>query len=300
MGQGANVAQIIAAQALFTPVLLPPGHLTCGLPSRFMRQVVLFDEKLMQGFRTPSLSPKARESVDAAGPSNAERSFAILEFVASRGSPSTASEIGEALGLPKASVYRLIEALEKAALISTHGISRGFVPGPRLVNLSLGVLLAFAGQKPRLVLEALVREVGETCNIGALVNNEIVYIDRVEAEHWPLRLLKAGARVPLHCSAMGKLFLAFLDQERRRGLLERLPLTRHTDRTITEKAALEAELAEIRKEGVALDREDISRASPASRRQYSAKVKLSEQVSQFRLRRRGCLPPARLSNGRRY
>jgi len=157
VGQGANVAQIIAAQALFTPVLLPPGHLTCGLPSRFMRQVVLFDEKLMQGFRTPSLSPKARESVDAAGPSNAERSFAILEFVASRGSPSTASEIGEALGLPKASVYRLIEALEKAALISTHGISRGFVPAPRLVNLSLDVLLAFAAQKPRLVLEALVR-----------------------------------------------------------------------------------------------------------------------------------------------
>jgi DNA-binding IclR family transcriptional regulator len=220
----------------------------------------LLSKKTMQNLKTASSSLKAPGSVDPASSvqlNATERSFAILEFVAGRGRPSSASEIVEALELPKASVYRLVEGLEKAGLLSTHGASRGIVPGPRLVNLSLDVLRSFTGQIPRLVLEALVREVGETCNIGTLVSNEIVYLDRVEAERWPLRLhTKAGARVPLHCSAIGKLFLAFLGEQRSLALLDRLPLTRYTDHTVTDKTALEAELADIRKEGVALDREE--------------------------------------------
>src|SRR6185437_5524778 len=57
----------------------------------------------------------------------------------------------------------------------------------------------------------LVHTLNETCNIGTILNGEVVYLDRVEAEHWPLRLhYSIGSRVPLHCSAIGKLYLALL------------------------------------------------------------------------------------------
>jgi IclR family acetate operon transcriptional repressor len=85
----------------------------------------------------------------------------------------------------------------------------------------------------------------------------VVYLDRVEAEHWPLRLhYTSGSRVPLHCSAIGKLFLALAANPRRQRLLQSLELRRFTDNTITERMRLESELRQIRKEQVSFDREE--------------------------------------------
>ena len=110
---------------------------------------------------------------------------------------------------------------------------------------------------PHVVLQRLVHTLNETCNIGTLLNGEVVYLDRVEAEHWPLRLhYTVGSRVPLHCSAIGKLFLALAAASRRRRLLQSLELRRFTDSTITDSARLETELRQIRKEQVSFDREE--------------------------------------------
>ncbi len=103
----------------------------------------------------------------------------------------------------------------------------------------------------------MVRDCGETCNIGALDANEIVYLDRVEAKHWPLRLqFGVGSRVPLHCTAIGKLFLAFLPARQRRALLSNLQLDSHTASTLVSREALEAELKQIREAQIAVDREE--------------------------------------------
>src|SRR5487761_1016684 len=126
-------------------------------------------------------------------------------------------------------------------------------PGP------FGVLAAsLRNDAPHLVLQRLVRDLDETCNVGTLLNGEVVYLDRVEAEHWPLRLhYKIGSRVPLHCSAMGKLLLALAPAPRRQRLLGSLELRGYTDNTITEGGRLDAELRQIRKEQVSFDREEF-------------------------------------------
>jgi IclR family transcriptional regulator, acetate operon repressor len=187
-----------------------------------------------------------------------DRSFSILEFVAAAGRPLSASEISEALCLPKPSTYRLIESLERSGFISRQGSARRVSTGPRLTDLAFNVLKSSLRHAPRRqVLDELVKEVGETCNIGALDRNEIVYVDRVESEHWPLRLqFKIGSKVPLHCTAIGKLFLAFLPEERSRLMLDRLTFESYTPNTITTRKALDAELEEIRKEGLSVDREE--------------------------------------------
>jgi DNA-binding IclR family transcriptional regulator len=85
----------------------------------------------------------------------------------------------------------------------------------------------------------------------------VIYLDRVEAR-WPLRLhLEPGSRVPLHCTASGKLFLAHLPAARRRGVLAALELSAFTPHTITDRAVLERELAAIAQTGHSMDREEF-------------------------------------------
>jgi DNA-binding IclR family transcriptional regulator len=73
-----------------------------------------------------------------------------------------------------------------------------------------------------LYLRQLSEEVGETCNITIPDGSQMRYLDRVET-HWPLRLeFMIGTKVPLHCTASGKLFLSQLPGEQMSSLIENL------------------------------------------------------------------------------
>jgi IclR family acetate operon transcriptional repressor len=186
------------------------------------------------------------------------RSFAILDHVASSQAPVDVLDIIASLKLPKATAYRLVDWFLSRGYLAREPGRKRLIVGPRLTNLAFGALSAsMRNDAPHLILQRLVRTLDETCNIGTLLNGEVVYLDRVEAEHWPLRLhYTSGSRVPLHCSAIGKLFLALAPSPRRQRLLQSLELRRYTDGTITDKARLETELRQIRKEQVSFDREE--------------------------------------------
>ena len=186
------------------------------------------------------------------------RSFAILDHVAASRGPVDVLDIIASLKLPKATAYRLVDWFVINGYLSREPGRKRLIVGPRLTNLAFGVLSAsMRNDAPHVVLQRLVRTLDETCNIGTLLNGEVVYLDRVEAEHWPLRLhYTSGSRVPLHCSAIGKLFLALAAAPRRQRLLQSLELRRFTDNTITERTRLETELRQIRKDQVSFDREE--------------------------------------------
>jgi len=186
------------------------------------------------------------------------RSFAILEHVAAASAPVEVLDIIAKLKLPKATAYRLVDWFVTQGYLSREPGRRRLVVGPRLTNLAFGALSSsMRNDAPHVVLQRLVHTLNETCNIGTLLNGEVVYLDRVEADHWPLRLhYTSGSRVPLHCSAIGKLFLALAAAPRRRRLLQSLEFRRFTDATITDSARLEAELKQIRREQVSYDCEE--------------------------------------------
>jgi DNA-binding IclR family transcriptional regulator len=109
----------------------------------------------------------------------------------------------------------------------------------------------------RAILSRLVEEIGETCNFTMLDGAQVIYVDRVEAS-WPLRMnLTAGSRVPLHCTASGKLLLALLPKASRERLTAQLGLARYTESTITDEKRLAAELARIRANRYATDDEEF-------------------------------------------
>jgi DNA-binding IclR family transcriptional regulator len=187
------------------------------------------------------------------------RSFAILEHVAKARAPVDVLDIIASLKLPKATAYRLVDWFIGHGYLSREPGRRRLVVGPRLTDLAFGALSSsMRNDTPHVVLQRLVHSLNETCNIGTLLNGEVVYLDRVEADHWPLRLhYTSGSRVPLHCSAIGKLYLALAPSARRKRLLQSLELRKFTDNTITDGARLDAELKQIRKEQVSFDREEF-------------------------------------------
>ena len=103
----------------------------------------------------------------------------------------------------------MLQQLEGAGLLQREGDGRHYGTGARLRRLAENLLLNDSHHGARhAVLRHLVDEIGESCNITALSGGEVVYLDRVETAA-PLRFyLHPGSRVPVHCSASGKMFLA--------------------------------------------------------------------------------------------
>ena len=162
------------------------------------------------------------------------RLFALLEAVAQKDQFFSLQSMVEETGLPKPTLHRMLQQLESAGILQRDGDGRHYSTGLRLRRLAETLLLNNTVHGARhMVLRRLVDEVGESCNITALSGSEVLYLDRVETPA-PLRFyLQPGSRVPVHCSASGKLFLAQMSPSQRRRLLEQIPLERYTERTIT-------------------------------------------------------------------
>lgn len=192
-------------------------------------------------------------------PTATARSFAILELVAHSPNAVDVGDVIEALSLPKATAYRLVEGLLTSGYLTREPARKRLTVGYKFTDMALGVMRASMRDSARhAVLRRLARVMNETCNIGIILNGEVVYLDRVEAEHWPLRLhFGTGSRVPLHCSAIGKMHIALAPSRVRRTLLKSIDLQRFTPSTITDRAALDEELKRIRKERVSFDHEEF-------------------------------------------
>ncbi len=186
------------------------------------------------------------------------RMLAALEYTAAHGSPFSAGEMADDLGIPRATAYRICARLEEERILIPEPGGRGYSTGSRFSTMAVSVLSNSTIYGPRhRVLQRLVDEMGETCNLTTLCGGEVVYIDRVETD-WPLRMhLNPGSRVPVHCTATGKLLLSLLPERRRQELVTAATLRRFTERTITDPDRLLAELERIRTDMIGTDDEEF-------------------------------------------
>jgi IclR family acetate operon transcriptional repressor len=186
------------------------------------------------------------------------RLVALLERVASRHEPFALQGLVEDTGLPKPTLHRMLQQLEGAGLLRRESDGRRYGTGVRLRHLAENLLLNDTLHGARhAVLRQLVEEVGESCNLTALSGSDVIYLDRVETAA-PLRFyLHPGSRVPVHCSASGKMFLAQMSPLQRRTLLAHAPLQKYTPATITALSRLENEVVQVRRSGYALDNEEF-------------------------------------------
>jgi IclR family acetate operon transcriptional repressor len=188
-----------------------------------------------------------------------ERSLALLEAITAQAQPVGLPDLSARLALPRQTVHRILVQLEAAGLIVRDPSRDRFSVGPRLSLLSLSALQTHNQSAPiRAILQSLVDEIKETCNVGVLDGLHFVYLERVEC-HWSLRVhLQAGSRVPAHCTSGGKLMLAHLDEQVRANLLRSVKLVAYTDHTITRVPDLEHELAVTRERGYAINDQEFT------------------------------------------
>jgi DNA-binding IclR family transcriptional regulator len=206
----------------------------------------------------PALSRPAANASELGGDTPTLRLIALLEVIAAKDQRYSLPALVEQTGLPKPTLHRMLQQLDAAGLLQRERDGRHYGTGTRLRRLAEQVLLNDSQHGARhAVLRRLVDEVGESCNITALSGSEVVYLDRVETAA-PLRFyLHPGSRVPAHCSASGKVFLAQLPAEQRHRLLAHAPLEKYTAKTITQLAKLEREIERVRHNGYALDDEEF-------------------------------------------
>ncbi len=186
------------------------------------------------------------------------RLFSLLEVIAGRDRLCSLQGLVEETGWPKPTLHRMLQQLDAAGLLQREGNGRFYTAGVRLRRLAETLIAnnTYHGAR-HAVLRNLVETIGESCNLTSLVGTEVVYLDRVETVA-PLRFyLHPGSRVPAHCSASGKMFLAQMSTTQRRRLLGHAPLAAYTHGTITGLDQLQAELDQVRSKGYAIDNEEF-------------------------------------------
>lgn len=175
-----------------------------------------------------------------------ERAFDVLFHLHEARAPLGVSAIARSLGLPKSTAHRLLGVLVRRGLVEKDeaGLYR---PGMALVALGLGVLERdplVAAARP--VLEEEARSLGETLFVVGARGGELVVLDEVQGTGLLRAAPTVGARVPVHATAAGRLFLAFAPEKLRKP---RYPLEAFTDRTPVAKDALDARVDEARRLG---------------------------------------------------
>ncbi|HVB70504.1 MAG TPA: IclR family transcriptional regulator [Acidimicrobiales bacterium] len=194
------------------------------------------------------------------GPNGADRVLAILNVLGNFPDGIGLNDLARLMHSPRSSVHRALSALRRAELIEQDRDSR--------YRLGYGLLkLAFSYYEEldevgrmRPILAALATEFGETTHYAILSRHEVVYLAKVQPPQSRYQMTSAiGGRNPAYCTGVGKAILAYelTDEAAVCAFVDSHgPLTSFTPNTITTAAALHAELARVRADGYALDREE--------------------------------------------
>ena len=182
------------------------------------------------------------------------RAFSIMELLAQHPQGLRMREIAEVLSLPSNSVFRITGALEAMGYLSREAEDMRY----RLTRKLLSLGYAAIGEDKLVehsldVMRSLRDETRETVLIGIRVELRGLVLEQV-ASPQPVKFLVApGSPFPLHTSAPGKAMVAHMPAAERETLLAKLEFPRFTERTITTRPEFEAELANARSAGFALD-----------------------------------------------
>lgn len=181
----------------------------------------------------------------------------VLDQVASFGRPVRFTELLDASPYPKATLYRLLQTLTNQRMLSFDSELGTYRPGLRLVRMAHSAWQQSSlAPLARSYLDRLSAEVGETVHLAQLDGASVLYVDKRNAT-MPVEMYSAAGKIgPAYCTGVGKAILAWLPDEELASVLAQQSWHRFTDATITSPDAMRAEIAEIRKSGFAVDREE--------------------------------------------
>jgi DNA-binding IclR family transcriptional regulator len=185
------------------------------------------------------------------------KTFHLVEAMSKARSGIRLSELARKLGQPKATVFRILYTLQELGYVQQD-------PGTEMYRLSERIGRFTHGDAREMIIGAarplmghLLSRFEQTVNLGMMEHDKVIYVEIKEG----LRSIRMAATVntyaPLHSTALGKSLLAFLDPHEAEAILKKGLLTRFTEKTITELPQMMSHLKQVRKQGFAVDNEEM-------------------------------------------
>jgi DNA-binding IclR family transcriptional regulator len=189
----------------------------------------------------------------SASASASEKTLLVLEAAFTH---SRFTDIVDATGLAKATTHRILATLVERRFV-TLDTDGGYVPGPKILSLAGRALERVdVSAIVRPFVEALVAKVHCTVHVGMANGDEMLYLVRTDSDK-PYRMpSRVGHSIPMHSSGIGKAILASFSDDELERFVARAGLPGRTEHTLTTIEQLRAELADVRRTGYALDREE--------------------------------------------
>jgi IclR family pca regulon transcriptional regulator len=217
----------------------------------------------MERGTVPRLMTAVSSTRQATWSQSLERGLAILSAFGSDRSTIGVSELSRELGLTRSTAHRYIATLTSLGYLQQDAETKRYRLGPRVLDLGFAAINSMDIRDISLPhLQALTDATGFTANMAVLDGADVVYIERCRTSRSGQREidlnLHVGSRLPAYCTAMGKALLAFVPAERLEGILDRVELVARGPNTITDRAALLAELERIRERGLAVNNEELA------------------------------------------
>jgi IclR family transcriptional regulator, KDG regulon repressor len=189
-----------------------------------------------------------------------DKSFEILDVIVASDNTVSVGELAEATKLNKSTICRICRLLVKLGYIRQKEKRGNYAVGNKFLRYYENTNYAEKLKETSLpYIQQFSDEVGESINLSIINGIKPVGIAVTESNH-VIRAappsLRALSTLPLHCTAMGKIFLAYKFYNRIENIIEVIGLERHTINTIIDRSGLIAEINIIRKDGEAFDMDE--------------------------------------------
>jgi len=185
------------------------------------------------------------------------RAADVLELFLLAHQELSVKEISEKLGLSKSTVHGIIKTLEFRGYLQQNPDDLKYRLGMKLFELGNRVSQQFdLGKIARPVIKELVEKLKETVHLVMFERGEVIYIEKLDGPHALRIYSQVGKRAPIHCTGVGKAILAFQTEKEQEQLLAG-ELETFTEYTMTNKEEIKKQLESIRKQGYAIDDEEI-------------------------------------------
>lgn len=182
------------------------------------------------------------------------------------------SEISEAVGLHKATTHRILTTMLNLGFIERSSDGQKYRLGIQMIDLGFKVLRRMDLRRESIpLMNKFIEEWDEAIDLSVFQNAEVLYVEVMQSHHALTIAASVGQRLPAHCTASGKLFLALLPEKELQFLLSN-PLHSYTKKTIVSRETLMQELMQIREKGYSMDLEEYEegiRAVAAPIRNYA-------------------------------
>lgn len=184
------------------------------------------------------------------------KAMSVVDIVASAPHPPRFTDILRACDQPRGTLHRQLHNLVEEGILNQRG-DASYELGYRLLKFASK---AWAGNEFRNISEPHLQRLhsltGETVHLGVLRGNQVIYIDKVEGTQSVRMFSQIGNAGPVYCTGVGKAAMSALDDEALEDCIASITFHRYTDNTITTADALHQAVEDIRRIGIAFDREE--------------------------------------------